>query len=106
MDKWKLESFGLVGISALLLLTSVLFVREYRMGQLDLFAGALFGALLLVSLASYVILILMRKASHARDQAVLNLTNSQRRYQRLVETAHAGIWILDNDGRCVFANRS
>lgn len=104
MSKWKLETYGLAGISALLLLAITLLVREYQIGQLDLLAGILFGFLVVVSAGCCVVLALMRQAATSRDEAELRLGYSQRRFERLVETAHTGFWALDQDGRCLYAN--
>jgi PAS domain S-box-containing protein len=106
MRNWKVESFGLAGITIILMLASLLALREHHMGQLDWVAGLFFGALLFIGVGSCVILLMVRKASSARDIANRRLINSKRRYQALVESAHSGIWMLDNAGHCVFANRS
>ncbi len=39
-----------------------------------------------------------------REQAQLALRHSEERYRAIVETANEGVWLIDHDGRTVYAN--
>ena len=69
--------------------------------------GARNRFLLLILVAGGVIaaiLLRIRTLTLARNAAIDLLEHSEHRYRHLLDTAHEGVWLLDNTGRSTFVN--
>jgi PAS domain S-box-containing protein len=57
-----------------------------------------------IVVATLLLYALVQRAVKAIGQSAIALRESEARYRRLIETAAEGIWVLDEQGRTVFAN--
>jgi two-component system sensor histidine kinase UhpB len=100
MKKWTVESLSLAGVAIVSALAAgIAFIEvkiDVRPSPVQL---VLVGAL---AAFSTLMLLLVRSVTIARNA---QLRHSQRRYHHLVDTAHEGIWQLDLQANCTFANQ-
>jgi PAS domain S-box-containing protein len=106
MKNWSIEARSQAGIGVALLLACAIAIQQQATGTLGL--DALPYLALLLGVGSGACLVLQRiRAGAARDDAAQRkLLHAHRHYRLLVETGHAGIWVLDKNGCGVFANHA
>ena len=103
MKQLSVESLSLAGAGAVLALAGgAAVVALGHAGPPPAALLALIGALACVAV---LVFIRIGQLNIAHRKAATQLSMSERRYAHLVETAHEGIWVIDADGRTVYANQ-
>ncbi|MES2149984.1 MAG: PAS domain-containing protein [Pseudomonadota bacterium] len=102
MKKWSVETLSLAGAALIVLLAAA--IALLALGEVQQVAPAL--QLLMFALAGVAaaVLLRIRHLTLAHQRTHRRLSHSQANFRHLVETAHEGIWVLDNGAVTTFAN--
>ncbi|MFD2365860.1 PAS domain S-box protein [Pseudoduganella sp. GCM10020061] len=96
MNRSSVESLSIAGIAVALMMPALA-----ALSHRDPYTLA---ALIIAAAVVVVALLRLRGAALALEQGHNMMRLSQQRYQRLIDTAHEGIWLVDPYQRSAFAN--
>lgn len=103
MKRWSVESLSLAGAGAILALAGGATI--VALGQATPPPAALLALICALACVAVLVLIRIRQLNNAHHRATARLSASESRYARLIDTAHEGIWVVDTEGRTVYANQ-
>jgi two-component system sensor histidine kinase UhpB len=103
MKRWSVESLSHAGMGAVVVLAGA--TTSVALHQVAAPPAALLGIIGALTGIAILVSIRIGQLTSAHRKTCADLSSSERRYAHLVETAHEGIWVLDHQGKTVYANR-
>lgn len=105
MNKWSVESLCL-GVAAVVLAVplGLGWIAFSDPGQATPSLHLLRATMAALAAAALLLILRVRARLIARNAVHARLRQIQRRYRHFVDTAHEGIWVVDNQSITVFAN--